>query len=249
MGMAINKAKTIDGELEQIAVWDGQRGAATAGTAADVAAWKARGLASTVIPCQPRRSGRRGSSRRRRAAKRSPRRIVAMLFGDIKGFSGLHEEQLPQFVHAVLAPLAKVIRRYKKNLLLKNTWGDGLFLVFDSPGAGAKCALDLQRAMASINFRSAGLPQMLLRIGGHMGPAFQIKDPILGCLNFEGSHVTRAARIEPITPPGGVFITEPFAAALNLADVRGVGTNYAGLLKMAKEYGVERMYLLKGRPG
>ncbi len=31
-----------------------------------------------------------------------------------------------------------------------------------------------------------------------------------------GSHVSRTARIEPVTPPEAVYVTEPFAAALAL---------------------------------
>ena len=31
-----------------------------------------------------------------------------------------------------------------------------------------------------------------------------------------GSHVSRTARIEPVTPPGEVYVTEAFAAALEL---------------------------------
>ena len=55
-------------------------------------------------------------------------------------------------------------------------------------------------------------PHMNVRIGLHAGPAIRMIDPVTGQLNFMGSNVSRAARIEPVTPPGQVYCSEPFAA-------------------------------------
>jgi class 3 adenylate cyclase len=62
-----------------------------------------------------------------------------------------------------------------------------------------------------------------------------------------GSHVSRTARIEPVTPPGAVFVTEPFAAALVLEDSR-FACDYVGHVPAAKDFGRLRMYRLgRGR--
>jgi class 3 adenylate cyclase len=58
-----------------------------------------------------------------------------------------------------------------------------------------------------------------------------------------GSHVTRTARIEPVTPPGAVYATEPFAAALILGD-DAFTADYAGNIPAAKDHGALRMYRL-----
>jgi hypothetical protein len=64
-------------------------------------------------------------------------------------------------------------------------------------------ALDLQSAVAEIDFAGAGLPDHLaLRIGGHLVPAYAGQDPIMKQPNFFGAHVSRVARIEPVTPEG-----------------------------------------------
>ena len=63
--------------------------------------------------------------------------------------------------------------------------------------------------------------------------------------DFTGSHVSRAARIEPVTPPGAVYVTEPFAAALVLAGRRDLTCDYVGHMPMAKDYGRLRMYRLR----
>ena len=61
-----------------------------------------------------------------------------------------------------------------------------------------------------------------------------------------GSHVSRTARIEPVTPPGSVFVTEPFAAALELAE-SPFRCDYVGHLPAAKDFGRLRMYRLRRR--
>ena len=69
--------------------------------------------------------------------------------------------------------------------------------------------------MATLDFKSVGLPpDTTVRVGLHAGPVFSQHDPIIERVNFFGSHVNRAARIEPVTTPGCVFASEQFAALL-----------------------------------
>ena len=44
-----------------------------------------------------------------------------------------------------------------------------------------------------------------MRIGVHYGPAYRTIDHITGRTTFYGTEVSKAARIEPVTPPGAVF--------------------------------------------
>lgn len=60
-----------------------------------------------------------------------------------------------------------------------------------------------------------------------------------------GSHVSRTARIEPVTPPGTVYVTEPFAASLILGASREFTCDYVGHMPAAKDYGRLRMYRLR----
>ena len=54
--------------------------------------------------------------------------------------------------------------------------------------------------------------------------------------------MSRTARIEPVTPPGAVYVTEPFAAALVLAGSDRFTCDYVGHMPLAKDYGRLRMY-------
>jgi class 3 adenylate cyclase len=85
---------------------------------------------------------------------------------------------------------------------------------------------------------------MALRVGAHLGPVYRARDPILKRDNFFGTHVNRAARIEPVTPEGLVYVTEPFAAVLALHNADEFPCHYVGMTKAAKDYGEMRMFLL-----
>lgn len=244
MGLALLRARHLATEAEQVAVWDGKPPAGPAGTAVDFANWQRSLRPSTRIDS--------GSTPARSAASwpgsADGRRTRAMLFGDISGFSKLTDSQLPHFVNIVLGASAAVIERHRNDILLANTWGDGLFLVFDDAGKAADCALDLQEAIAGIDLAAAGLPaDMALRLGGHLGPVYTARDPILKRDNFFGAHVSRAARIEPVTPEGCIYVTETLAAVLALHNADEFVCDYVGMTQAAKRYGKMRMFLLRRR--
>ena len=102
--------------------------------------------------------------------------------------------------------------------------------------------------MQALASESSGFAEPLaLRLGGHLGPVFETEDPLLLKQNFFGAHVTLAARIEPITPPGLVYVTETFAAALELEHGDGFCCDYVGLTAAAKGHGTMRMFALRRR--
>ncbi len=247
MGLAVLASQHLFAPIEQFAVWDGTPTHGTAGTATDVVVWRDSGRPQTIIPVAPDQSrrSREPPPRRPGANRRSAR---AMLFGDLKGFSRLTDRELPIYVKSVLGTIEQVRDTHRHEVLLANTWGDGLFLVFRRAHDAAQCALDLQTALSRLDFAALGLSAPLsLRIGGHLGPVYETLDPVLGHKNFFGAHVTRAAHIEPVTPAGCVYVTETFAAALALEHSREFACDYVGITQAAKEYGALRMFLLRPR--
>ncbi|MCH8900638.1 MAG: DUF1080 domain-containing protein, partial [Acidobacteria bacterium] len=62
-------------------------------------------------------------------------------------------------------------------------------------------------------------------------------DPIAGTRLFYGSGVTQTASIEPRTPEGEIYTTQPFAALAILSGDRSFDTQYVGTLPTAKDYG------------
>jgi class 3 adenylate cyclase len=246
MGLALLRARYLDADVRQLAVWDGKPDLGDAGTALDVATWRATRRAVSVIPTGPSPPTIRSTAA---GTAGTPGRVVrALIFADVKGFSQLADEQVPLVLQHVLSAFATVLERYEEAIEHRNTWGDALYVVLTDAVLAAECALELQQAISAIDLGKLRLPEHLaLRIGAHVGPVFPLDEPVLRTRAFTGSHVSRTARIEPVTPPGTVYVTEPFAAALELAQRPGLGCDYVGSMPAAKDYGHFRMYRLRRR--
>jgi Adenylate and Guanylate cyclase catalytic domain len=247
MGLASLCARHLHAPLMQLAAWDGVvNDDAVAGTAADMSAWSEAGLPVRVVPVGANADVGKLRPWRRPTVARGRRDTRAMLFGDIHGFSKLTDAQLPPFTEKIMGTLGQVVRRHQQHIAFVNTWGDGIFVVFRNAGLAAACALDMQDAMSAIDLEAAGLPETLkLRLGGHLGPVYELDDPVTDRPNYYGAHVSRAARIEPITPEGCVYVTETFAAMLALYNADQFSCDYVGNTEMAKHYGRLRMFLLR----
>jgi class 3 adenylate cyclase len=245
MGLTLLRARYLDAEARQFALWDGAPASGEAGTAIDVDRWKRAGRAASVISPPAGQAESLEAVPPANAPAASRRVVQAMIFADVKGFSRLNDEELPRFAERVLGAFAEVLAHYGSSIEYRNTWGDALYVVLDSTAEASACALDLQAAMAGIDLEAERLPAHLaLRLGAHVGPVFPTWDPVLGEQGFMGSHVSRTARIEPVTPPGNVYVTEQFAAALALDGREAFGCDYVGHMPAAKDFGRLRMYRL-----
>jgi class 3 adenylate cyclase len=247
MGLASLCARHMDAPLMQLAVWDGVvNEGAIAGTAADMSAWREAGLPVRIVSTGPDVNVEKLPPWHRPKVAPGRRDTRAMLFGDIHGFSKLTDAQFPLFTDEIMGTLGEVTRRHTQHIAFVNTWGDGIFVVFRDAGRAAACALDMQDAVSAIDLKAAGLPETLkLRLGGHLGPVYELDDPVTDRPNYYGAHVSRAARIEPITPEGCVYVTETFAAMLALHNAGQFSCDYVGNTEMAKHYGRLRMFLLR----
>jgi class 3 adenylate cyclase len=169
-----------------------------------------------------------------------------MLFADMVGYSKLREHETPLFFVHFLGAVERELNACERRPAFGNTWGDGLYLVFDDVGQGADFALRLRDAIADFDWVGAGLPVgMNIRIGMHTGPVFRGRDPIIGQESFFGSHVTRAARIEPVAAEGSIYVSEQMAAALAARADGRFTCDYLGPLSFAKQYGSGRFYRLR----
>lgn len=240
MGQALNRSARLASTVRQLAVWDGRSTGLTSGTAHDVATWKAAGLETDVIHVA-------GSPAPVEAVPGNTLRrpVMALLFGDFRGFSALRDEETLPFVEHVLGPIAATIDYFGAAVLIRNTWGDGLFLALDTASTAAEASLAIQETVDTIDFSSLGLPEMRMRLAAHIGPVISIDDPVRHQLSVFGRELVRAARIEPRTPPGEVYATHVFAAVLALeADAQAI-PEYVGILTTAKDFETAPIYVLK----
>jgi adenylate cyclase len=251
MGLAIVRAQQLCSEVIQLAVWDGQESEEGAGTSADIQVWRRHNLKTVTISSESNLpSDLPGAKQQRQAFRSLPlRKVRAIMFGDFQGFTRLNDRQMLAFYDHVMNRVASVLDKYASEIVTRNTWGDGLFLVFSDLGSAARCALDLQSELSYLDLHSLRLPPSLgLRLGLDAGAVFEVRDPILKSAAFTGTHINRTARLEPNTPPGEVYVTEAFAALVTLVEHRDLMCEYVGMMKTPKNYGRLRTYLLRRRP-
>ncbi|WP_375460712.1 tetratricopeptide repeat-containing protein [uncultured Enterovirga sp.] len=173
------------------------------------------------------------------------REMRAFLFADVYRFSSIPESSLPGFWCEFMAGIGEVMDGFAPQILYRNTWGDAFFLVVAEIEAAAELALAIQEKAAGMRRARRFAPE--LRIGLHHGPVFRGWDPIRGVTSYFGTQVSRAARVEPIAPPGAVYVTEPFAAILATTEARCFEAEYVGRMPLPKKYGEHRMYRLARR--
>lgn len=185
--------------------------------------------------------------------------IRSMLFCDIAGYSKLAEEYVPVYLE-FLGLLQEGLAQSGVVPLSINTWGDAIFVVMDKASPLAEYALTLQESvMRASEALKDKLPHRLsLRISLHAGPVFEAVDPICNRINFYGSHINRAARLEPVTVIGHAYATQQFVAVLTAeqsvmrAEAGGAEffeekfvCEYVGQLSLAKDFGRQVVYHLR----
>lgn len=170
------------------------------------------------------------------------REIKTLIFADVTDFSKLRDEDNPLFVESFLSGVAALIEENLEQVAFQNTWGDGFFFVFEDLAGAVGFALDLRDWVRRQDWQTHGLPPELnIRISMHVGPIYSMEDPVLKRSNYYGSHVTRAARIEPITLPGQVYASENVAALLSIGH-HGFDFEYVGEMDLPKKYGSFPIY-------
>ena len=252
--MAKIRAEQLDTRLVPLAVWDGMPGDGPGGTASMIENWRSVGYKPLIINLaefSERRMAVRLKNKSDRMSlptqsSRFTSRVVTILFADVVGFSRLSEAEVPCFIENFLGAIARVSEKFKSKIITKNTWGDGLYFVFSDVDIGGTFALELAELVAETRWEEKGVrPNVSLRIALHAGPSYEFDDPITGSRTCGGTHVNRAARIEPITPPGQVYASEAFAALAAARNIKSFSCDYVGQTPMAKGYGTFPTYCVR----
>lgn len=163
------------------------------------------------------------------------------LFADVRHFSRIPDRCMPQFVDGFLGGVAALFGKDDSGLaapLYANTWGDAFLFVFETAEAAGTAGLGIRDWLWETPFQVEGMAVPLgLRIGMHAGPVFQGADPISNRPVFLGSHINRAARIEPITDEGQIFVSLEFAALAEMENVTAFRCVPQGIADLPKGAG------------
>lgn len=259
-GLACLRAGMLDTRVIPLVVWDGQTGDGPGGTATMVQHWRDQdlepeiidltailnqaqisdGLAVPSLPTPPAPPPSLAVS------EELGQEIRAIMFTDVVGYSGLSEEQIPAFVLHFMGAVNELVQQLPEKPLLIHVWGDALFCIFASVQELGDFALRLQTLVNAGQWSRFGLPEDLsLRISLHAGPVYAHRHPFVEGINYTGSHISRGARIEPITPPGQVYASQQFAALATALRVREFACDYVGQVTLPKKAGVVPLYLVR----
>src|SRR3979490_698273 len=133
----------------------------------------------------------------------APRRLAAIVAGDIAGYSRLmqiDEEGTHLRVKRIERDLIEPSIVGHHGRLVKTT-GDGFIAIFDSPVEAVRCGIVIQQNMVGRNASQPKHHWIEYRIGVNLG------DVIIQSNDVYGDGVNIASRIENIADPGQVYIS------------------------------------------
>jgi len=258
-GAAILKSQFLGMDIAPILLWDGKRGDGGGGTESVRNYWRhaipqeveilpmdrilADALTNGLNPTKP---DPRPPNPAIGSDDRTPQEIRAMLFADVVGFSRWPEQCVPLFIREVLGRVAAIQKQKDARPLYVNTWGDAICAVFENVETAGHFALALQNTLRETDWKTTDLQRDIgFRIALHAGPVYKCFDPLLGRNTYNGAHVNRAARIEPVAVEGQIFASDAFAALAAIAKADEFLCDYAGTRELPKGAGMLSTFLVR----
>ena len=246
-GLAVMRARERASEPKAVVLIDRSQPGLPGGAAGFGTAWAAAGFPAHEIDLRPIRDAVAEPVPAAveppappTAGSRLRRQVKAMLFADVEHYSRIPERRLAEFLEVygdyLRALFASPVGRARA---FANTWGDGIYAVFDRVADAAAFAAELVEPSA---VRQPAWPRYGLgdgvpfRVGLHAGPVFELPSLFSDRPEYGGQHVTRAARIEPQTVRGCAYASEPFAALLTMEAGPRFHLEGVGQIALAKDY-------------
>jgi class 3 adenylate cyclase len=136
------------------------------------------------------------------AIGRDDRRMYAVLYADVAGYSRLIEDN--DIATARQIEICLGVFRHeteRRHGRIVNIAGDGILLLFPSAEAALSCAIISQRNFADQNLRLPPERRMEFRIGINSG------DILITPAGMHGDAINIAARVQALAAPGGILVT------------------------------------------
>lgn len=245
MGMAIMRANSLEAAVLQLAVRDEVAQDPASGVCRNIAKWRSLNKPVEVIPC-PLAKFPRELRTIPQEETQVQRELHAILFSDVRGYSKLSDRDVLWYFNVLNPHLATAIEKFRPDIQLIDTWGDGIYMITKRASVAAQIAFELNEALAQLDQSMLELDEpLLMRIGLHYGPVFSLYDHFEQKQTYSSNEVSKTARIEPVTPAGEIFGTEAFVAILELEGDECATFEYAGTLPSAKNYGSFRMFHIR----
>eukprot|EP01061_Rhynchopus_euleeides_P011502 TRINITY_DN2106_c0_g1_i1.p1 TRINITY_DN2106_c0_g1~~TRINITY_DN2106_c0_g1_i1.p1 ORF type:complete len:585 (+),score=207.30 TRINITY_DN2106_c0_g1_i1:1651-3405(+) len=186
-----------------------------------------------------------GSAEKAGAAVPPPTGKVAIVFTDIRGSTGLWRHS-PGDMNRAMEIHNDTIRKAcaEHEGYEVKTIGDSFMVSFPCPLAAARFALCVQTEFAAKKWPTGlGLPKagLVVRVGVNYGATIAERNPVTGRVDYRGSTVNLASRVEGLAKPGTICITSDMLAVIKtqlpklgqpvvhehgVHDIRGLGDGH-----------------------
>ncbi|MGR3375819.1 NUDIX domain-containing protein [Salipiger abyssi] len=169
-----------------------------------------------------------------------------IMFADVKGYSTFQEQQIRTFHEIIMPLLEKRIEQYKFEYA--RLWGDGIAIASHEVKSIAKIATECRDFFRNLDYNQYQLPPLSVRISIHHGEYYKGGGIFSSSGEIFGKTVIQAARIEPITEPGQIWVTEAIHVALRDSQIGESGlfaTDAIGEVTLPKNYGVINIWTLR----
>lgn len=220
-GLARIKAMQLDTSLVPLAVWHKEDIGKTGGSSSFIKKWLELGNEVNIIDLKSVIEKSVGENPieviKKEAVKELDHyddyKIKGILFADTVNYSQLQDHEFLKFENIIFGIVKEMIDSKRFAIATKNTWGDAIYMVFDKIKDAGIFALELNDRVNGIDWYEKGFSQkMKIRTAVHAGPVHCTFNPVTEQMHFNGANVCRAARIEPLTPPGQVYTSLEYAA-------------------------------------
>ncbi len=142
-------------------------------------------------------------------AARLPRKLAAILYADVAGYSrltGEDEDPTHRRLSEYLDVFSEIIERHHGRVM--HYAGDAVLAMFEAVVDSLSCAAFIQRELEIRNEELPEAQRVLFRIGVNLGDVIEDRGDIYG----DGVNI--AARLESLAEPGGICISESVHTAV-----------------------------------
>lgn len=146
----------------------------------------------------------------RRMTKRMPREHATILYADVANYSGLcavDEDGTHRQLEQYLGEFSSSVERHDGRV--HHYAGDAVLATFGRGAAAVECAVAVQRKLLELNKPIAAGRRVEFRIGINEGQVIHDRGDVFG------ESVNLAARLEGLSPPGGICICESMVQVVN----------------------------------
>lgn len=140
---------------------------------------------------------------------------LTILFVDIAGFTATTNRQSRRQNASLLQNFESLLKPQIKKFSgqLVKSIGDALLLTFRSPTDAMLCACRMQDRLVWYGLQNPLAEPIVIRIAAHLGEVRVARHDVFG------EAVNLAARIEAVTPPGEIYLSEAVYLAMNKTEV------------------------------